>query len=268
MSLPTIDLGGSDGITSTLWHPDLDQCSFGRMPWICHMLILGNALVSLVCLCSKEPTRCRVISAHPGESDLWANPYPYVQLWSTFPAFCKTHHCFVFFTELELGLETVRPSCTGEVILFGREQPLGEVLRTGLAPTDFVGRRLWLSIHLRIQAKGLCQPPPGQKGQGVGRRQATEAPSTMREENCQSWTKNVGVILLDLRERWTGNSSDTVRLFSPPWWAVLAGGLLNRTKFQFLILIFMKGDAGKLFKIKNKSFNKETSYVASQKAFA
>lgn len=90
----------------------------------------------------------------------------------------------------------------------------------------------------------------------------------MREENSQSWTKNVGVILLDLGERWTGNSSDTVRLFSPSWWAVLAGGLLNRTKFQLLILIFMKGDAGKLFKIKNKSFNKETSYVASQKAFA
>lgn len=65
-----------------------------------------------------------------------------------------------------------------------------------------------------------------------------------------------------------GDSSDTMRLLSLPWQAVLLGGLLNRTKFQLLILIFMKGSAGKLFKIKNKSFNKETSCVASQKAFS
>lgn len=50
--------------------------------------------------------------------------------------------------------------------------------------------------------------------------------------------------------------------------SALLGGLLNRTKFQLPVLIFMKGNAGKLFKIKNKSFNKETSDVASQKAFA
>lgn len=63
----------------------------------------------------------------------------------------------------------------------------------------------------------IMSTPARPEGQGMGRRQAKDPPLTMREENSQSWTKNVGVILLDLGERWTGNSSDTVRLFSPPW---------------------------------------------------
>lgn len=41
--------------------------------------------------------------------------------------------------------------------------------------------------------------------------------------------------------------------------------MLNRTKSHLFILIFMEVDAGKLFKIKNKSFNKETSYEVDQK---
>lgn len=38
--------------------------------------------------------------------------------------------------------------------------------------------------------------------------------------------------------------------FSLPRQADLPGDLLNGTKFQLLVLIFMKGNAGKLFKLK------------------
>lgn len=63
----------------------------------------------------------------------------------------------------------------------------------------------------------IMSTPTGQKGQEIEGRHAKDPPPTTQEENSQCWTRNVGVILLDLRERWTGNSSDTVRLFSPPW---------------------------------------------------
>lgn len=69
----------------------------------------------------------------------------------------------------------------GEVILFGREWPLGDRLRTGLAPTDLgVGGDSDDSPYTRIRAESLCLLLPGQKAQGAQKRQ-----NPPKEENVQ-----------------------------------------------------------------------------------
>lgn len=67
----------------------------------------------------------------------------------------------------------------GEIILFGGGQPLGDVLRTGLAPTDFCGETS-LSVYLRIRAKGLRQPLPSQEAQSTEGRPAKSPPKEER----------------------------------------------------------------------------------------
>lgn len=157
--------------------------------------------------------RCRVSFTHPGESDLWANQYPYVQPWSTFPGFSQN-------TSPLPVLHWIRTrNGDVEALVYRWSHSLWQRTASGRSAEDRLGSHRFCgetSMTLctsknssqRIMSTP-ARPERARSGMKTGQRCS---PYNEGGKNCQSWTENVGVIFLDLRERWTGNSSDTVRV--------------------------------------------------------
>lgn len=97
----------------------------------------------------------------------------------------SAHHYFVSSTELKQGRDLLGPPLYMVKSFSLAENSLWETCwGQAWLPQIFVWRHPWLSGYLRIEAKGLCQPLPDQKVQGVWRRQAKIPPE---EENAQKY---------------------------------------------------------------------------------
>lgn len=177
----------------------------------------------------------KVVWEPPGESGLWFSRYVLPPLYlSGFP---PVHLYFVFLTELILGRNLLKPQlykvksfCLAEGSLW--EMCWGQAWLPQILWGDF-------SVGVTKDSSQGIMSTPTKPGGTEHRRKTSQKSSRRRKcaemlhkgrQQSQHFIKNVGVILLDLGKRWTGNSSDTMR-FSLPRQAVLPGGLLNRTKF-------------------------------------
>lgn len=129
-------LGGFDSVTRTL-NGSLLLVVF----WKKAMETLPIDLRNLGCLVSESQGARKVV---------WRTPW---RIWFMIQSVCSaptvpfrlpaSTSLLCILNRINTRKEPFEASAVqGEIILFGRGQPLGDVLRTGLAPTDFVGRLL------------------------------------------------------------------------------------------------------------------------------